>query len=206
MRGSRYHLAVASLIVASAACGNTTQPTDPGAPRPEPLLNILQLAQNAPPLFNSEVSFWALKGQDREGRIFFQDAAGGQGEKYLSLKVPAQSLMSRPDGSLIAAGDSILITVRVVDVQKVLFELEPSGLKFDPTDPAELDIEYDEVGDDIDGDGDVDPQDSQIETQLAIWRQELPNGLFEQLSTLKFEGLRELEAKLTGFSRYAIAY
>ncbi|TDJ55735.1 MAG: hypothetical protein E2O47_03560 [Gemmatimonadetes bacterium] len=187
------------------ACSDSTEPTpdiirDPGA------LNILQLAQNAPPLWNSQASFYAVRGEGREARLFFQDATGGRGEEYLRLKIPGPSLLTRPDGTPFSVGDSILITVTVVDVQQILFELEPSGLRFDPAKPAELDIEYQEAGDDYDQDGDVDAEDDRIETELAIWRQEVAGGVFERLGSVKFEDLKEIDVELTGFTRYAIAY
>ena len=47
------------------------------------------MAPASTPLFNSSVSFYAKKGEDREGRIFFQDASGRQGEEYLRLRVDA---------------------------------------------------------------------------------------------------------------------
>jgi hypothetical protein len=191
--------------MALAACSDSTDPTPP-IMRDPAALSILQLAQNAPPLWNSQASFYAVRGDDREARLFFQDDLGGQGEEYLRLKIPDAALLTRPDGTPFAVGDSILITVTVVDVQQILFELEPSGLRFDPAKPAELDIEYQEAGDDYDQDGDVDAEDDAIETELAIWRQEAVGGVFERLGSVKFEDLKEIDVELTGFTRYAIAY
>lgn len=187
------------------ACSSNTEPASPIIRDPA-ALNILRLAQNAPPLWNTQASFYALRGEDREVRLFFQDSLGGQGEKYMRLRVPSASLLTRPDGTPFALGDSILITVTVVDLQQILFDLQPSGLRFDPADPAELDIEYGEAGDDYDRDGDVDADDDIIETQLAIWRQEVAGGMFEQLGSVRFEDLKEIDVRLTGFTRYAIAY
>ena len=199
-------LSVLTGSVVMLACSSSTEPPPPDVMRDPALLNILQLAQNAPPLWNSQASFYALRGEDREARLFFQDAVGGQGEEYLRLKIPGASLLTRPDGTPFAVGDSILITVTVVDVQQILFELEPGGLRFDPNKPAELDIEYQEAGDDYDQDGDVDAEDDRIETELAIWRQEVVGGVFERLGSVKFEDLKEIDVELTGFTRYAIAY
>jgi hypothetical protein len=186
-------------------CSDSTDPTPPIIRDPA-TLNILQLAQHAPPLWNPQASFYAIRGEDRETRLFFQDATGGQGEEYLRLKIPDAALLARPDGTPFAVGDSILITVTVVDVQQILFDLQPSGLRFHPAKPAELDIEYQEAGDDYDQDGDVDADDDAIENQLAIWRQEVVGGVFEQLGSVKFEDLKEIDVELTGFTRYAIAY
>ena len=206
MRKSTIHMGLMLFLGGLAlSCGDSTQPNG-GVVRDPDLINILQLAQNAPPLWNSQVSFYAIRGEDREARIYFQDQVGGQGEEYLRLKIPGAALLSRPDGSPFAVGDSILVSVTVVDAQLILFDLQPSGLRFDPAKPAELDIEYEEAGDDYDQDGDVDARDDEIETELAIWRQESVGAPFERLGSARFEDLKEIDVELTGFTRYAIAY
>jgi hypothetical protein len=120
--------------------------------------------------------------------------------------VDAPSLRARPDGTPFAEGDSILITIRVVDPAQMLFELEPSGLTFSPDVPAELKIHYDQTGGDLDDDGDVDVDDDAIESTMAIWRQESPGDPFVRVGTAVVEDLEEAEAELQGFSRYALAY
>ena len=198
-------------VLALAACGgdsggNGPGPNDPGAQRPPADLTILSLADNAPPLFQSSVSFWAVRGQDREGRIYFQDPEGRQGEEYMRLRIDAGSLLARPDGSTIAVGDSVLVTVTAVDPTRTLFELAPEGLKFSSDSPAELKLHYGECGNDLNHDGRVDGSDDSIEQELGIWRQATINDPFVRLGTAKVEELREVEAELTSFSRYAIAY
>lgn len=192
-----------------AACGDSNSgpgPNDPGAMRPPAELNILDLAATAPPLYQGSVTFWAVKGQDREGRIYFQDSQGQQGEEYVRLRVEAGSLLSRPDGTPIAVGDSVQITLTVIDPRQTLFQLAPEGLHFNPDLPAELKIHYGEAGDDLNHDGRVDMSDQQVEAELGIWRQATLNDPFVRLGTAKVEELREVEAELTSFSRYAIAY
>jgi hypothetical protein len=201
-------LGLGALVV--AACGGDSNgdpgPNDPGAERPPAELNILNLAQDAPPLYQSTVTFWAVRGQDREGRIYFQDSQGGQGEEYMRLRVEAGSLLSRPDGTPIAVGDSVEITLSVVDPQQTLFQLAPEGLKFSTQLPAELKIRYGQCGDDLNDDGRVDESDAEVQAELGIWRQATLADPFVRLGTLKVEDLREVEAELTSFSRYAIAY
>ncbi|MFL5516328.1 MAG: hypothetical protein ACJ8DJ_09230, partial [Gemmatimonadales bacterium] len=139
-------------------------------------------------------------------RIYFQDTGGGQGEEYLRLRVDAATLLALPDGTPVAQGDSVLIHVRVEDPTEMLFELEPSGLRFNPAAPARLKIHYDHADGDLNDDGLVDASDSTIETRLAIWRQESPGDPFVRLSSVLSLELDEVEADLTGFSRYALAY
>jgi hypothetical protein len=200
---TRYLLLVAPLA-ALLACSDSSAPDDTS--RPPADLNIVGLSDQAPPLYNPEVSFYAVKGEDRETQIFFQNEQGGPGEEYLRLKVSAPTLQARPDGSPIADGDSVLITVRVVDPRQMLFEMEPSGLTFSPAEPAELRIRYAEVHGDFNDDGSVDSEDDHIENTMAIWRQETPTDPFVRVGTAVVKDLEEAEAELTGFSRYALAY
>jgi hypothetical protein len=199
---------VPALAVALAAltggCSDSSGPDDDTRPPTE--LNILRVAETSPPLFNPEESFWAVRGEDREVRIFFQDDVGQAGEEYLRLRIDAPSLLAYPDGTPFGLDDSVLVTVRVVDPQQLLFELEPSGLRFSPLVPAELKIHYDHADDDLDDDGDVDGEDDALELILAIWRQESPGLPFVKLGSVLVDDLEEIEAELEGFSRYALAY
>lgn len=197
----------AALLATMAACSDSgpTEPT-PGEERPESELIILRLAANAPPLFNPVVSFWAHRGQDSQGELFFRNPDGSRGDKYVQLDLNDNTLLAYPDGRLFADGDSVLITMRVTDAQRILIEFEPTGLRFNPEEPAELEIRYAQANPDFDDDGDQDNQDLQIEQILSIWRQALPNAPFVRLGTFRIEDLKELEARLPGFSRLAIAY
>ena len=205
---TRFLLPLGVVVAFAVGCGdsNGSGPNPPPEQRPPAALNILKLAQASPPVFNPVETFWAKKGQDAEARIYFQDAVGGQGEEYLRLRIDDISLETLPNGTPIAIGDSVLITIRSVDPTRILFELEPTGLKFNPLKPAELDIKYQEADDDFNEDGVVDLADEAIEDSLAIWRQENPGDDFVKIGSLVFESLEEVEAELTGFSRYAIAY
>lgn len=192
-------------LAAATACGDDGTGPDPDEV-PADQLNILRLDGTAPPLVSSEATFWARTDEDREVRLFFQDEVGGEGEEYLRLKIPAGALLRRPDGTGFAAVDSVEVTVRVVDPARILFELEPAGLQFDPDRPAELRLDYAEADDDLNDDGVVDVEDEELELELAIWRQASPGAPFVRLFTLQAEELDELEADLPGFSRFAIAY
>lgn len=198
-------LVVAALLTGGVGCSDSTSPGD-GTTRPPADLNVIHLAPTSPPLFNAADSFYARKGEDRELRIFFQDEVGGQGEEFLRLRVDAPSLLARPDGTPFLTGDSVLITVKVVDPINVLFELEPSGLTFSPAVPAELKIHYAHADHDFNEDGAVDIFDDQIKRRLAIWRQETLTDPFVKMGSVNVEELEEIDAEILGFSRYAIAY
>ncbi len=206
MRVTRYfpHLALAAFATLAMSCSDSNGPGDTTKPPSE--LNVVRLADNSPPLFNAVDSFYAKRGEDREVRIFFQDETGGEGEEYLRLRVDAQSLLAQPDGTPFQEGDSILIHVRVEDPAQLLFELQPSGLRFSAEAPARLKIHYDHADDDFNEDGKIDQEDDSIETTLGIWRQETPSDPFVRLGAAVVKDLKEIEAELEGFSRYALAY
>ena len=197
--------ALLAAVVAGCKASGLTEPT-PGEERPETALTILRLAANAPPLFNPVVSFWARRGQNSRGELFFRKADGSRGDRYVRFDLSDRTLLSYPDGRLFADGDSVLITMRVTDPQRILIEFEPSGLRFDPNDPAAVEIRYDHANGDFNEDGNEDGKDRQIEQILSIWRQESGAQPFVRLGTLRLDNLKELDARLFGFSRLAIAY
>lgn len=197
-------LLIAVLLGGMAACSDSASPND--TTRPPTDLNVIRLDPASTPLFNAVDSFYAKKGEDRELRIYFQDEVGGQGEEFLRFRVDAPTLLARPDGTPFLSGDSVLITVRVVDPTRVMVDMEPSGLTFDPARPAELKIHYDHADHDFNEDGTINTADDGIKSQLAIWRQELPTDPFVKLGSVNVEGLEEINADILGFTRYAIAY
>lgn len=197
---------LAGLILLTGLLACSSDSTGPDDSRLPAELNILRLAPDHPPFEATSVSVWARRGDSREGKLYFLNSEGQRGEEFAVLKIDSQSLLARPDGSLIQVGDSVLITMRVVDQSQLLVELQPSGLRFSSSKPAELKLDYGEADDDYNGDGRVDGKDSEAELQFAIWRQEKPGDPFVRLGSVKVEDLKEVEAKLVSFSRYAIAY
>jgi hypothetical protein len=173
---------------------------------PPAQLNVLRLAPGHRPLLADSVAFYAKRGENRQVSIYFQDNQGGQGQEFLIFKVEGQALLRRPDGTPFQDGDSILISIKA-SPDSVLFDFQPHGLAFDPNHPASLNIEYGECGDDFNHDGvPSTPQDSLIQQQLAMWKQELLNDPFLKLQSANFEDAEEVEADVVGFTRFAIAY
>jgi hypothetical protein len=191
-----------ALLASLLACtSDTTGPTQ----KTEAQLTFLRYAVAAPPFESVTVAFWAVKGENREGSIYFLDQNGQRGQEFARLRVDATSLSALPDGTPIATGDSVLITMRV-DTTRLEVELEPAGLAFSASRPAFLRVDYDSADPDFNDDGSVDAEDSVVESLLAIWRQRAAGEPYQELGTARFEPLKRLEAELTGFSRYAIAY
>jgi hypothetical protein len=197
-------LLLAALAAAAGSCSDSSGPG--GGSKPPSELSVLHVSGTSTAIFNPVDSFYAVRGDDREIQIFFQDQSGQAGEEFMRLRIDAPTLLALPDGTPILPGDSVLIHVRVVDPAQMLFELEPAGLKFNPLVPARLKIHYDHASGDLNDDGVVNPEDDSIEGALAIWRQERPGDPFVRLTSALAVDLDEAEAELTGFSRYALAY
>jgi hypothetical protein len=199
MRRITVILAAGALV---AACSG-----DPAGTAPRQQLNYLRAASTAPPLANPVDSFWAVKGQDRRIRIYYQPSAPGEdSSQLLELKVPQQSLLRRPDGTLFATGDSILIKVTVIDPVHLVVQFEPSGLTFSASDPAQFKFEFGETDPDINDDGQVNATDDSLKTVLHLWRQETAADPWFQLSTNVDVSAEEVEADILGFTNYALAY
>jgi len=193
----------------AAGCSDSTG--DGSVTRPPGQLNFILLSRAAPSLCDSSVSFWAVKNgpQDAEGALEFPEDGvncAGSREDFVRLKIKKESLQLYPDGTPFQDLDSVLVTLTWVGSDTIMFHLEPTGLVFDPAHPAELTIEYDHTNGDLDDDGDVDADDARIEQRMGLWRQPTLADPFTRIGSVKFEDLDEIEAKLNGFSRYAIAY
>jgi hypothetical protein len=179
--------------------------TSPPEVRETTELRFLRPAPNAPAFAETQVSFIAQHGEDREVRIRYQ-VAPGQFEEFVRFRVRDDALLAYPDGRPFRPGDEVEITVRIIDLQRLIVEFQPSGLRFNPSRPAELKFKYNHTDPDRDGDGDVDSEDAQIESLLSIWRQEAPGQPWTKLvSKVEFE-IDEIEADIVGFTGYAFAY
>ena len=199
-------LLLAAWAGAAASCSDSSSPADDGGSKPPSDLNVIHVAPTSTPLFNTTVSFYAKRGENSEGSLSFQDAGGGEGEEYVRLRIDANSLLALPSGDPILPGDSVLITLSVVNPTEMLFDLQPNKLAFNPADPAELKIHYDHANGDLNNDGVSNPSDDSIERMLAIWRQESLTDPFVRLTSVLTVESTEVNAELTGFSRYALAY
>ena len=176
-----------------AACDSSTE-SEPQIVD-ESQLEFVPRSVAAPPLETVDTSFWAVKGQDREVEIRYAGQDGpGTGKEFLELVIEEQTLLRRPDGSSFAEGDSIEIRV-IVDPDLVVVRFEPSGLQFNPDEPAKLSLDYDEAEDDF----------LTREGEFGLWRQEESGEPWERIGIAQVEELDEIEALLTGFTRYALA-
>lgn len=205
------HRLSAALLAASwgalfLGCDATTDATVPEAVVavdlvadlvPESSLDFLEWGPAGPAIETMETSFWALRGEKREQEIHYEDwSTGGSGRRFLRLRIREKSLLSRPDGTLLASGDSIQIHI-VVDAVRLMVTLEPTGLAFDPAEPAELELRFEGIS----------TVSAEDETAVGLRRQESPGALWELLGPVRVKSPDRIrvEAELLSFTRYALA-
>ena len=189
------------------ACSSSSAP-QASAVKPNSQLHITLESAAAHPLLAKQASFGPKVGADRAVRLFYQGAtAVDTGQLLLELEVPPDGLYKRPDGTVFQPGDSILITVTVVDTTRFLFEFQPAGLQFNPANPARLKIEFANANHDFNGDGVIDARDVAIEADsLGVWRREPPDTLWYRQVAIKFGLPEEFDADVVSFSQYSVAW
>ena len=204
-RTAALSLAALALLGALAACGSD----DPSGPitKVDANLNVVQQAPTAPSLTSLTRTVLVTKGQDAELRLYYRARVGtADSTEFLRLRFDDNTLLTRPDGTPIANGESVLVTVTVPDPTKFLVNLEPTGLRFSTRDPARLQWKLNEADDDLDDDGDIDANDATLLGTLAIWRQETSGQPWSRLASKLEVELGEISVDLTGFSNYVVAY
>jgi hypothetical protein len=174
-------------------------------PRDESELEFVRFPDELWPLAEKSAAVWAVKGQNRVLSLRYRTSSGPGSDEFLSLEIPADALWRRPSGELFQPGDSVLITVQVGTDRRMLFDFEPSGLLFNPSEPARLRIEYRRLGGDLNGDGTVDETDTSLEWRTRIWRQEQPGDDWYPIPTTKDQDADEARATITSFTGFVIA-
>jgi hypothetical protein len=194
----RYLVVCAGALVAACSSDGPTS-TSPRADKASNNPKFLSPASGAPTIANPIVSFYAKKGEKRTGVMMYHARPGAKDSTaFLRFEVEEKSLT-------LAQSDSVLITMTLVDPANLVVDFQPAGLQFNPSEPAELELSYLETNPDVNGDGIVDQQDSLLIAQLQVWRQETSSDPWLPISSNDLLD-DELEAPITGFTRYAIAY
>jgi hypothetical protein len=212
MKGSRMHFQLlsarrtaAAAFILFAGCRDSTAP-DP-VTRAATDLRLLTVPSSAPSLAETEVSFYAVNGKTGGADIWYHAAPGRTDSlKFLEFRVGTASLDKRPDGSTIAIGDSVLITLTVTDPTHFRLDFQPSGLTFSASDQPTLKLSFAACGADLNYDGKVDAADQAIMDALSFWRQEAPFQPWFKLGSIVKQDVREVDAQLLGFTGYALMY
>jgi len=208
---------VLALLLCLAACApdsitrvNSPAVSGPGAAKATTTTDdphFLSAATGAPTIANPVVSFWAKSGVDRTGSMVYHAAPGATDSVvFFSLRVRAKSLLTRPDGTAIAPGDSILITLTLVDPERLVVDCQPAGLRFNPDAPARLRMSFAETDPDVNGNGVVNGQDSALVRSFGVWRQEDALSPWLRLPSAVDTTAHEVETEIGGFTGYVIAW
>lgn len=205
----RHRLASLCLAVVAASVLSCADSTSPGSSdtRDPTDLRLLTAPYGTPSLAKTQVSFYAVQGKAGEADIWYHAKPGATDSlKFLEFRVGAGSLATRPDGSAIAAGDSVLITLTVTDQTHFIIDFQPSGLKFSASDRPTLKISFAACGEDLNYDGVVDTKDQTIMSSLSFWRQEAPFQPWSKVPSTVVQTTKDVNAQLGGFTGYAIEF
>jgi hypothetical protein len=202
---------VAAIILLGAACSGDPSSPEPLNPTPDDTsqtVNFLD-ASSAPPIANPVVTFYAVSGEDREANMYYRPRPGGGGNdssEFVRFRVQKDALLSRPDGTPFAAGDSILITITLADPQRLIVDFQPAGLRFSPANPAKLKLSFREADDDLNRDGEIDGDDATVLSLLSIWQRETSTSPWIRLESVLSPATHEVETSVGGFTGYIIAW
>lgn len=213
---SRKRLLAAGASALTLAFGACSDPITPIPPRPVQVPtrelqtatpHFLRLDPGAPTLAQKAVHMWVINGVQREVEIWYHLRAGQpDSTRFLRFRVDRRSLLLRPDGTPIAPGDSILITISIIDTVRQQVQFSPPGLRFAPGRPAKLWLWYLEADHDFNADGAIDPLDSAIEMLLGMYRLEAGATTWERIASALDTAEDEVQANVDGFTTYAVAY
>jgi hypothetical protein len=196
----------AAAFAALLSCSDSTAPD--GVNEREPTdLRLLSAPHGTPPLVTNQSTFWAVKGRVSGTDIWYRPRPGeADSAKFLEFRLGTASLDRRPDGSTIAVGDSVLITLTVVDPSHFIIDLQPSGLMFSGSDQPRLRVSFAACGDDLNYDKQIDATDAAMLASLSMWRQEAPfQSWFKMTSTVSTTE-KEVDTRLGGFTGYALMW
>jgi hypothetical protein len=185
-------------LLGALTIGCSDDPVDPDGGVPDGELVFMRFA-TANAVTIRQASFWAKRGEQRRLEIDYAN-----GEEFLEFEVRDESLLRRPDGTLFLEGDSVLITVTLDDSDRIILDFQPSGLVFNPLEPAQLEINYQQNDPDIDDDGDTDDDDLDLETAMRIWQREQAGSPWLPLSTVRIDE-DDLRAGVLSFTGFAMA-
>lgn len=212
MHASPPRRAVLFGLLIIAACTQTPteifdRPLTPTVGDTSQAINSLAPAADAPAIANPVVSFYAKLGEAREAYMYYRKRpTGNDSTVFVRFRVRRDGLYMRPNGTLFAPGDSILITITLLDPAKLIVGFEPSGLRFAPSEPADLKFNFLEADDDFNDDGVVNATDTTIETLLTVWRRESASLPWVRQTSRLTASTHEIETDVGGFTDYVIAW
>ena len=194
-------LTAIAVVLLVAACDESTRPVENNSN-----LTFLEPSPTAPGIATQTLTFNAVQGQDAEVFMYYQQQGTSERSKILRFRIRSDAQIVRPNGTNLTAGQSIPITITIIDPVRLIVDFQPSGLRFLGEEAADLTMWYDERDADFNDDGVINSTDTAIEQTLAIWRRESLTAPWVRLSGNIVVETDEIEAEISGFTNYVIAY
>ena len=189
-------------LLALASCKD-----DSIGPGDDSNLTFLSPDPSAPPLGAQTITFDAVQGQDTEVFMWYRKRPDRtDSSKVLRLRIKDDAQIVRPNGTPLLPGQSVAITITIVDPVRLIADFQPAGLRFLGSEVADLTMWYDERDHDFNDDGVIDAADAAIEPTLAIFRRERVTAPWVRLTSDVVIETDEVEAEISGFTNYVIAY
>jgi hypothetical protein len=153
------------------------------------------------------VSFWAVNGNRRHLDIRYEhldDSYVRDDGRFFKIEIT--DVVALADGTPVAVGDSVLITV-TVDTETLVVDLQPSGIQFGTEHPTKLEMYYGGADPDFNADAVVNGDDSYIETDLlGMWVHETTDNPWDVQNATHDLGKKLFKGYLEHFSEYAISW
>ena len=186
---------VALLALSLAGCpadhSGMTGPAEQGPTRsasPSRNLRFVHRAPQTPPFKEEIVALEARVGETSSATLHFAD-----GSAFARFTISPESMRGATlDGRQLGADETITITLRRVDASRYLIDLQPSGLVFNGSAPAELVFFY--------GSASLDEA-----TPMEVWKQEGAGDRWIRTPSEVDRGTRRMHARVDDFTIYALA-
>lgn len=179
-------------MLATVAIAGCSTADDPDVGVPQSSLHFLTPDSNAPGFTADTIRFYAVAGQDRSATMYYSDST-----PFATFDVPANALVNNPDGSAIAPGDSIQVTVAIADSSNLIVGFQPAGLVFANGHPAQLTLSFAHASQHL---------SQGNELKLSLWREEHPGDPWHKIPSNTRQDLQTVTGRVQGFTVYATAY
>jgi hypothetical protein len=153
-------------------------------------ISFVRHDEDRPSLSRHSISFWAVRGETRTATLGYAD-----GTPMVTLTIPHDALRRDASGRRIARGDSIQITMTLLDRKRFAVRFEPAGLRFDEQSPAVVAFNLTRAA-----------RKALTSGALSMWKQETPDSEWTLVPSLVDRSTRTLTARIDGFTVYALSY
>lgn len=179
-------------LFATLAIVGCSTADDPPSGVPQSALHFLTPDSGAPGFVADTIRFYAVVGQDRSATVYYDDAT-----PFATFDVPQGALATSPDGSPIANGDSLQITVAIADSASLIVGFQPAGLVFANGHPATLTLSFAHASQHL---------SQGNESMLSLWREEHPGDPWHKVPSTMQKNQQTVTGRVDGFTVYATAY